>query len=50
MSDLTGGVTLAPLLVDIQTDVAGFRRDMSEVSSTGIEQANNLSNNLINPK
>jgi TP901 family phage tail tape measure protein len=46
MSDLTGGVTLAPLLVDIQTDVAGFRRDMSEVSSVGVEQANNLSNNL----
>lgn len=46
MSGLTGGVTLAPLLVDIKADVAGFRRDMSEVSSTGIEHANNLSKNL----
>jgi len=46
MASLTGGIKLAPLLVDIQTDIATFKSDMSRASAIGVTEANKISQEL----
>ena len=46
MSSLTAGIALAPLLVDIKADVAGFKNDMQKATSVGVEEAEKLSTKL----
>lgn len=43
---LTGGIDLAPLVVKIKADVAGFKTDMEAAKVAGVTQANQISKTL----
>ncbi len=45
---LTGGISLAPLMVDIKADIKGFKDDMSKASRTGVTEARKISKELSN--
>ncbi len=45
---LTGGIKLAPLMVDIKADIKGFKNDMSKASVTGVAEAKKISKELSN--
>ncbi len=45
---LTGGIKLAPLMVDIKADIKGFKDDMSKASKTGVTEARKISKELSN--
>lgn len=45
---LTGGISLAPLMVDIKADIKGFKDDMSKASITGVTEARKISKELSN--
>ena len=45
---LTGGISLAPLMVDIKADIKGFKDDMSKASTVGVAEAKKISNELSN--
>ncbi|SDO76664.1 phage tail tape measure protein [Clostridium gasigenes] len=42
------GIALAPLMVDIKADVAGFKNDMSKASTAGVVEAKKISKELAN--
>lgn len=43
---LTGGITLAPLKVEIKADIAGFKSDMEKAKAAGVSEANKISKEL----
>lgn len=43
---LTGGIQLAPLMVDIKADLTGFKSDMKSASTYGVAEAEKLSTKL----
>ncbi|MBC3901417.1 phage tail tape measure protein [Acetobacterium malicum] len=45
---LTGGIELAPLVVELKADIAGFKSDMSKAAALGAAEANNISKSLTN--
>jgi len=45
---LTGGIKLAPLMVDIKADIKGFKDDMSKASTAGVAEAKKISKELSN--
>lgn len=45
---LTGGIKLAPLMVDIKADIKGFKNDMSKASVAGVAEAKKISKELSN--
>lgn len=48
MSSITTGIKLAPLLVDIKTDIKTFKDDMSNAANIGVGAANKISKELAN--
>lgn len=44
--NLTSGISLAPLQVEINTDLAGFKSDMSRAQAIGVQGADNISASL----
>lgn len=45
---LTGGISLAPLVVELKADIAGFKSDMSKAAALGVTEANSISKSLTN--
>jgi TP901 family phage tail tape measure protein len=43
---LTGGIELAPLVVELKAEITGFKSDMSEAAALGVAEANNISKSL----
>lgn len=48
MPGLTGGISLAPLKVELKADITGFKSDMEKARVTGVTEAEKISKSLEN--